>query len=49
MLVSSPADAIRHRGRSLEESLRAELENARRVLAVFDATALTSEMAHATR
>ena len=38
LLVSSPTDAIRHRGRSLEESLRAELENARRVLAVFDGT-----------
>jgi hypothetical protein len=49
LLVSSPTDAIRHRGRSLEESLRAELENARRALAVFDATAPTSEMAHATR
>jgi hypothetical protein len=35
LLVSSPTDAIRHRGRSLEESLRAELENARRVLKVF--------------
>jgi hypothetical protein len=35
LLVSSPTDAIRHRGRSLEESLRAELENARRVLTVF--------------
>jgi len=35
MLVSSPADAIRHRDRSLEESLRAELENARRVLQIF--------------
>jgi hypothetical protein len=35
VLVSSPTDAIRHRGRSLEESLKAELENARRVLTVF--------------
>ena len=35
MLVSSPTDAIRHRDRSLEESLRAELENARRVLKIF--------------
>jgi hypothetical protein len=35
LLVSSPTDAIRHRGRSLEESLKAELENARRVLTVF--------------
>jgi hypothetical protein len=34
-LISSPTDAIRHRGRSLEESLKAELENARRVLTVF--------------
>lgn len=38
MLVSSPTDAIQYRGRTLEESLRAELENARRVLTVFDAT-----------
>ena len=38
LLVSSPSDAIRSRSRSLEESLRAELENARRVLTVFDAT-----------
>jgi hypothetical protein len=37
MLVSFPTDAIRHRGRSLEESLRAELEIARRALTVFDA------------
>ena len=37
MLVSFPTDAIRHRGRSLEESLRAELEIARRALKVFDA------------
>jgi hypothetical protein len=29
---------IRYPGRSLEESLRAELDNARRVLTVFDAT-----------
>jgi len=35
LLVSSPTDPIRNRGRSLEESLRAELEHARRVLAVF--------------
>jgi hypothetical protein len=35
LLVSSPTDAIRHRGRALEESLEAELENARRVLTVF--------------
>jgi hypothetical protein len=38
LLVSSPTDAIRYRGRSLEDSLRAELENARRVKTVFDAT-----------
>ena len=38
MLVSSPTDAIRRRGRSLPESLKAELETARRVLAIFDAT-----------
>jgi hypothetical protein len=38
LLVSSPTDAIRYRNRPLEESLRADLETARRVLAVFDAT-----------
>jgi hypothetical protein len=38
LLVSSPTDPIRYRGRSLEEALRAELENARRVKVVFDTT-----------
>ena len=38
LLVSSPTDAIRYRGRPLEESLKAELESARRVLTVFGAT-----------
>jgi hypothetical protein len=38
LLVSSPTDVIRYRGRPLEEWLRAELENARRVLTVFAAT-----------
>lgn len=42
MLVSSPTDAIRHRDRSLEESLRAELENARRALKVFDSPGVSS-------
>ena len=37
MLVSFPTDAIRHRGRPLEKSLRAELEIARRALTMFDA------------
>jgi hypothetical protein len=37
MLVSSTTDRIRHRDRSLEESLRAELENARRVIEMFAA------------
>jgi hypothetical protein len=37
MLVSFPTHAIRYRDRSLEESLRAELEIARRALTVFDA------------
>ncbi len=49
LLVSNPTDAIRHRGRSLEESLRAELEAARRVLAIFDAAAPTTEMSRATQ
>jgi hypothetical protein len=35
MLVFSPTDAIRHRGRSLVDSLKAELENSRRVRTVF--------------
>jgi hypothetical protein len=38
MLVSSLTDPIRHRDRSLEESLRAELEIARRVMTVFSGT-----------
>jgi hypothetical protein len=35
MLVSDPTAAIRHRDRPLVESLRAELEIARRVLSVL--------------
>lgn len=35
MLVSDPTAAIRHRDRRLEDSLRAELEEARRLLTVF--------------
>jgi hypothetical protein len=35
MLVSSPTDAIRARGRSTQEALSAELENARRALRAF--------------